>query len=64
MKIYLPLLTLCFFFISCTTAYKSGQTPDDVYFSPERPVDEYFRVEKRTDESRYNKNENLQPRMV
>ncbi|MCP9751472.1 hypothetical protein [Ferruginibacter sp. HRS2-29] len=31
---------------SCSTAYKSGQTPDDVYYSPERPVEkvtEYVR---------------------
>ncbi len=26
---------------SCTSAYKSGQTPDDVYFSPQRPQAEY-----------------------
>lgn len=25
---------------SCSTAYKSGQTPDDVYYSPLRPVEE------------------------
>lgn len=25
-------------FCSCSTAYKSGQTPDDVYYSPARPV--------------------------
>jgi len=31
---------------SCTTAYKTGQTPDDVYFSPARPQDEYVQVEK------------------
>ena len=31
---------------SCTTAYKTGQTPDDVYFSPARPQDEYVRVDK------------------
>ncbi|TAL48736.1 MAG: hypothetical protein EPN92_03240 [Chitinophagaceae bacterium] len=31
---------------SCTTAYKTGQTPDDVYFSPARPHDEYVRVEE------------------
>jgi hypothetical protein len=36
---------------SCTTAYKTGQTPDDVYFSPERPANEYVRVEK--DDDRY-----------
>ena len=37
---------------SCTTAYKSGQTPDDVYFSPARPQDEYVQV-KEKDEYRY-----------
>ncbi len=42
---------------SCTTAYKTGQTPDDVYFSPAKPQDEYVRVEKeRDDEYRYNDN--------
>ena len=34
---------------SCTTAYKTGQTPDDVYFSPARPQDEYVQTEKRDD---------------
>src|SRR4030095_114400 len=38
---------------SCTTAYKSGQTPDDVYYSPTRPQDEYVRVEEK-EEYRYN----------
>jgi len=39
---------------SCTTAYKTGQTPDDVYFSPTRPQDEYVRVkEKEDDQYRY-----------
>ncbi|HET9746299.1 MAG TPA: hypothetical protein VFP97_11340 [Chitinophagaceae bacterium] len=37
---------------SCTTAYRSGQTPDDVYFSPARPQDEYVRVEEK-EEYRY-----------
>ena len=32
---------------SCTSMYKTGQTPDDVYFSPTRPQDEYAQVEKR-----------------
>ena len=35
---------------SCTTAYKTGQTPDDVYFSPTRPQDEYVRVEEKEDD--------------
>jgi uncharacterized membrane protein YgcG len=34
---------------SCTTAYKTGQTPDDVYFSPTRPQDEYVRVKEKED---------------
>jgi len=37
---------------SCTTAYKTGQTPDDVYFSPARAQDEYVVVEKK-EERRY-----------
>src|SRR5882672_5100481 len=37
---------------SCTIAYKTGQTPDDVYFSPPRGQDEYVRVEN-NDEPRY-----------
>ncbi len=42
-------------FSSCSTLYKSGQTPDDVYYSPARSIpnvneDEYVRVEKADDE--------------
>lgn len=41
-------------FSSCTSAYRSGayktgQTPDDVYFSPARAQDEYVQVEKQDD---------------
>ena len=36
---------------SCTTAYKTGQTPDDVYFFPVRPQDEYVQTERRDDRS-------------
>lgn len=36
-------------FSSCTTAYKSGQTPDDVYYSPARPQDEYVKAERNDD---------------
>lgn len=53
MKSYLPLLTFAILLTSCTSVYKSGQTPDDVYFSPQRQQDEYARVEKR-DDRRYN----------
>ena len=32
-------------FSSCTTLYKTGQTPDDVYYSPARPyVEEYVQT--------------------
>jgi hypothetical protein len=34
---------------SCTTAYRTGQTPDDVYFSPVRPQDEYVKTEEKDD---------------
>jgi hypothetical protein len=50
MKPYFPILALVVAaFSSCTSAYKTGQTPDDVYFSPEREKEEYVRVEKRDD---------------
>ena len=46
-------------FSSCTTAYKTGQTPDDVYYSPTRPQDEYVRIEKE-DDRRYRYEEDFQ----
>lgn len=47
MKTALPLLAISVLvFSSCTTAYKSGQTPDDVYYSPASPQDEYQETEK------------------
>ncbi|MBO9682743.1 MAG: hypothetical protein J7502_08780 [Flavisolibacter sp.] len=46
------IILLAILFASCTTAYKSGQTPDDVYYSPARPQGEYVRTE-RQDDSRY-----------
>lgn len=38
-------------FSSCTSAYKTGQTPDDVYFSPGREgkAQEYVQLEKKDD---------------
>lgn len=33
-------------FSSCSTAYKSGQTPDDVYYSPVRVVEESRKEER------------------
>ena len=53
MKSYLPALTIALFFASCTTAYKSGQTPDDVYFSPARPAAEYVAAENNNTNSNY-----------
>ncbi len=38
-------------FSSCSTAYKTGQTPDDVYFCPGRSSDEYVVVDKEDDRS-------------
>ena len=50
MKLSILLLALiAIAFSSCTTAYKTGQTPDDVYYSPTRPQEEYVRVEKQDD---------------
>ncbi len=34
-------------FSSCSTTYKSGQTPDDVYYSPTRPITEKVEKEKK-----------------
>ncbi len=50
MKSVLPFLVLLIVFASCTTAYKTGQTPDDVYYSPSRPQEEYVRVERNNDQ--------------
>lgn len=44
-----PIVSLAILFASCTTAYKSGQTPDDVYYSPARPQAEYVYQEKKDD---------------
>jgi uncharacterized membrane protein YgcG len=35
---------------SCTSAYKTGQTPDDVYYSPARKAAEYVQVEQRDEQ--------------
>lgn len=49
MKSYLPLFLFAVLLSSCSSVYKSGQTPDDVYYSPERPREEYVNIEKRDD---------------
>jgi hypothetical protein len=33
-NIYLPLICVVLFLSSCSSAYKTAQTPDDVYYSP------------------------------
>ena len=35
---------------SCTSAYKTGQTPDDVYYSPVRPQAAYVQTETKEEE--------------
>ncbi|RYY67425.1 MAG: hypothetical protein EOO12_01140 [Chitinophagaceae bacterium] len=52
MKPALPILVLCVAAVGCTTPYKSGQTPDDVYFSPAKPEAEYVQVEERDETPR------------
>ena len=37
---FLRILFSALLFTSCSTAYKSGQTPDDVYYSPVRTIEE------------------------
>ena len=48
-------------FSSCTTAYKSGQTPDDVYYSPVKYVDE--KQNDNRDEARNDQNDDISIRM-
>jgi len=43
-------------FSSCSTAYKTGQTPDDVYYSPVKVVEQ--RKETKREEPRYQKTNN------
>jgi hypothetical protein len=57
MKSLLLLLSSVLLLASCSTAYRSGQTPDDVYFSPGRQKAEYVRASeddnRRTREEEY-----------
>src|SRR5215510_9640691 len=55
-KAILPILLLAVLIAilpSCSTSYKTGQTPDDVYYSPARPEDddEYVQSEKKDEYS-------------
>jgi len=58
MKSFLPLLSITLVFASCSSAYKTGQTPDDVYFSPERPQEEYVRADREDDDKYYRGEQN------
>lgn len=52
MKLVLPILATVLLASSCTTAYKSGQTPDDVYYSPEKKTSgsEYVQMNRDNDD--------------
>ncbi len=47
MKSFLPIIVVCILFAGCTSVYKSGQTPDDVYFSPAPARSDYVQTESR-----------------
>lgn len=67
----LLIVTTAIAFASCSTAYKSGQTPDDVYYSPARLVVTEAKEEKEKEEkdtrrdetSRYDSYEEREIRM-
>lgn len=40
-------------FSSCSTAYKSSQTPDDVYYSPAKETEEYVEIKQSSNNDRY-----------
>ena len=53
-------------FSSCSTAYKTGQTPDDVYYSPGREAEAYVNVDNNDErryrgEDRYRNNDYINP---
>ncbi|MFS8082030.1 MAG: hypothetical protein ACMG51_01155 [Ginsengibacter sp.] len=50
---YLLLLVFVFVLGSCSTAYRTGQTPDDVYYSPEPTNDGYVTQNNQDDRDSY-----------
>ena len=40
-------ISLASIMMGCSTVYKTGQTIDDVYFSPARPGAEYVNIEEK-----------------
>jgi hypothetical protein len=60
---HLLLLGIIAVFGSCTSAYRIGQTPDDVYYSPAPPQDEYVTADNQQDKDSYaynNSNNNIE----
>ncbi|MEO6220725.1 MAG: hypothetical protein ABIO81_09885 [Ginsengibacter sp.] len=53
---HLLLLGIIVFFSSCTTAYRTGQTPDDVYYSPAPSQDAYVKTDNQNDRETYASN--------
>lgn len=49
---------------SCSTVYKTGQTPDDVYYSPARETEEYVEVKKDQYRSRGYEYDNAEDRYL
>lgn len=47
----IPIIACAAVLSSCSSVYKSGQTPDDVYFSPTKETAGYVEVKKDRDES-------------
>ncbi len=52
--------------VSCTTAYKTGQTPDDVYFSPTPVYNDYVRRDTKEENTVYTNNDvyNIEDRTI
>jgi len=40
----LPIITIAVILASCSSTYRTGQTPDDVYYSPAKPVEENYQA--------------------
>lgn len=53
---HLLLLGLIVIFSSCSTAYRTGQTPDDVYYSPAPAQDTYVRTDNQNEKDSYANN--------
>lgn len=60
-SLFFALIGMGLLITSCSTAYKSDQTPDDVYYSPGRPAEE--RVDLVKDQTRKDQYENYASNM-